>query len=35
MKEVAGIWLPNHERHLEPFLNETAKWVNGKGTYQL
>ena len=35
MKEVAGIWLPDHERHLEPFLNDTAKWVNGKGTYQL
>ena len=35
MKEVAGVWLPNHERHLDPFLLDTEKWVDGKGTYQL
>ena len=34
MKEVAGVWLPVHERHLIPFLEDRSKWIDGKGTYQ-
>ena len=34
MKEVAGIWLPDHERHLIPFLEDRSRWVDGKGSYQ-
>lgn len=34
MKEVAGIWLPDHERHLIPFLEDQSKWIDGRGSYQ-
>lgn len=35
MKQVAGVWLPEHERHLVPFLEDQSGWVEGVGTYQL
>lgn len=33
MKQIAGIWLPDHETHLEPYLLSGPK-VDGRGTYQ-
>jgi len=35
MKQAGGIWLPDHERHLQQFLEDRRKWVGGRGTYQL
>ena len=34
MKQVAGIWLPDGEAHLVPFLEDQEKWVGGRGSYQ-
>ena len=34
MKQVAGIWLPEHEEHLVSYI-ETSPRIDGKGTYQL
>ena len=34
MKQSGGIWLPDHERHLQQFLENKQTWVDGKGTYQ-
>lgn len=32
---VAGIWLPESETHLTPYLKGTAKKTNSRGSYQL
>jgi len=34
MKQCGGIWLPDHEEHLLPFLMDRGKWIDGRGTYQ-
>ena len=34
MKQIAGIWVPDWEEHLRPFLEDQTHWVNGRGTYQ-
>jgi FkbM family methyltransferase len=34
MKEICGIWLPDHEEHLLPHILK-GPLVDGKGTYQL
>ena len=33
--EIAGIWLPETETHLTPYLNGTAKKTGSRGSYQL
>ena len=35
MKQVAGVWLPDWEAHLVPFLEDRRHWVEGRGSYQL
>lgn len=35
MKKVAGVWLPDKEAHLLPFLEDPATQIDGVGTYQL
>lgn len=34
MKKVAGVWLPDTEEHLIPYLENPATQINGIGTYQ-
>lgn len=34
MKKVAGVWLPDSEQHLVPYLENPATQVDGVGRYQ-
>jgi FkbM family methyltransferase len=34
LKQIAGIWLPEHEEHLVDFLEDPATQEDGVGTYQ-
>lgn len=35
MKCINGIWMPDGEVHMIPFLEDEAMMVDGKGTYQI
>lgn len=35
MKQVGGVWLPDHETHLVEWMEKKGQWVDGKLTYQL
>lgn len=35
MKQFQGIWFPDHETHLQQWMQNAGEIVDGKGTYQI